>query len=159
MKTWVKFVVAALVLGVLTCGGVIGGAAWWFDANKENLRADGERAKADAEKFARQSDADGCVTEALRRLSASEGLMEEVRVKVFLSECLRRAPRRADFCAGVPDDASLVASTAWSLEFCADETGVDPQACGRLSQAILKACATKVGDAGGASEPAADPAR
>jgi hypothetical protein len=140
MKTWMKIVLAVVVLGVLTCGLAVGGAAWWFNSNKDQLKADGDRMKAEADEFARTSDADGCVSEALRRLAVNSGFMDEVRHKLFLTECLRQAPRRADFCRDVPERDSLVAAATWSVEFCANKTGVDPQACSRLSQAVVEAC-------------------
>ncbi|MCU0697353.1 MAG: hypothetical protein MUC96_12575 [Myxococcaceae bacterium] len=140
MKTWMKVVLAVLVLGVLTCGLIVGGAAWWFDSNKEQLKADGDKVKAEAADFARGTDADGCVAEALRRLAAKSGFMDEVRHRVFLGECLRQAPRRPNFCLDVPERSSLIAAAAWSVDFCADKAGVDPQACGRLTQEVLEAC-------------------
>jgi hypothetical protein len=37
-----KIVLAVLVLGVLTCGLAVGGATWWFNSNKDQLKADGD---------------------------------------------------------------------------------------------------------------------
>ncbi|MDX2015331.1 MAG: hypothetical protein SFW67_34380 [Myxococcaceae bacterium] len=148
MKTWMKIVLAVLGLGVLTCGLVVGGAVWWFNANKDQLKADGDRMKVEADAFAKTTDADGCVAEAFRRLAAKPGFMDEVRHKVFLGECLRQAPRRANFCTDVPQRSSFVAATAWSLEFCADKADLDPEACGRLSQAVLEACGSSNGAGG-----------
>lgn len=142
MKTWVKVVLAVLALGLLTCGLLVGGVAWWFDSNKDELKAQGDRMRAEAETFARTNDADACVTEAVRRLRERSSFMDEVRHKVFLSACLERAARRADFCEGVPSRQASVAAATWSLEFCNTREGVDPQACSRLSQEILEACET-----------------
>jgi hypothetical protein len=40
-----------------------------------------------------------------------------------------------------------VAGATWSVEFCANQSGVDPQACGRLSQAVVEACSPAQNDA------------
>jgi hypothetical protein len=148
LPTWVKLVLVFGALGVLTCGLIVGGAAWWFDANKASLRAAGEQQQAEARAFAQDHDADACVAESLRRLRASSGFMNEVRHRVFLSTCLHQTQRRPDFCAGVPARGSVIAATAWSLEFCGPHLDVDAEACGRLSQAVLEAC-DDVRDGGG----------
>ncbi|MBL8956901.1 MAG: hypothetical protein JNK82_39370, partial [Myxococcaceae bacterium] len=93
MPTWLMVVLGILIAGLLVCGIGAGAATWWFKKNEGALKATGERAKAEAAEFAKASDQAGCVTEALRRQKEKSGFMDEVEHRVFLSECLKVAPK------------------------------------------------------------------
>lgn len=56
MPKWLKIVVAMIGGLVLLCLVAGGGVAWWFNANKDRLRADGQRVMAEAKAFGQ-----GCV--------------------------------------------------------------------------------------------------
>ena len=140
MPKWLKILLLVMLGLVLTCGLGIGGVAWWFNANKDRLREDGKRIMVEAKAFGNTADADGCVTESLRRLDNADGFVAQAEQKVFLRACLENTLVRPDFCEGVPTMSELMKAATWSVANCNDRGAKDPQACGRLIQAVMEFC-------------------
>ena len=128
-----------LLAGGVRCGGGIGAAAWWFKKNEGAFKATGERAKADAEAFAKPSDEAGCTAEALRRQKEKSGVMEEVEHRVFFSECLKLAPKTPGFCDGAPKPDEIMKAATWARDQC-ETYDVAKESCGRMMQEVLKHC-------------------
>jgi hypothetical protein len=143
MPKWLK--VLLVVGGVLLAltAMCIGGGVYWFQSNKDQFLAVGNQAKAEGQKFGGKSDDTGCVREALSRLDAASGMMNEVRHKVFLSACLEAAGATPGFCEGVPSRDELMSSVTWALQVCGEYEAKDPQACGRLVQEVQGHCHEK----------------
>lgn len=140
MPKWLKIVLGVLATLVAICLFSGGAAAWWINANKDRLKADGQRVMAEGGKFGMETDADGCVAEALRRLEAADGFIAQAEQKVFLRACLEHTLVRPDFCAGVPTMSEFMAAATWSVANCNDRHAKDPQACGRMIQAVMEFC-------------------
>ncbi|MBM4778728.1 MAG: hypothetical protein GQE15_13575 [Archangiaceae bacterium] len=140
MPKWLKILLLVMVGLVLLCGLGVGGVAWWFNANKDRLREDGKRIMAEAKAFGSTTDADGCVKESLRRLESADGFVAQAEQKVFLRACLENTLARPDFCEGVPSMNELMKAATWSVANCNDRGAKDPQACGRLIQAVMEFC-------------------
>lgn len=140
MPKWLKVMLAVFAALVLLCGVGVGGIAWWFNANKDALRENGQRVMAEAKAFARDTDGDGCVTESLRRLEAADGFIAQAEQKIFLRSCLEHTLQRPDFCEGVPKMSDLLAGASWSVANCNDRGAREPQACSRLLQAVMEFC-------------------
>ncbi len=140
MPKWLKILLLVMLGLVLTCGLGIGGVAWWFNANKDRLREDGKRIMVEAKTFGNTTDADGCVTESLRRLDNADGFVAQAEQKVFLRACLENTLVRPDFCEAVPSMSELMKAATWSVANCNDRGAKDPQACGRLIQAVMEFC-------------------
>lgn len=140
MPKWLKILLLVMLGLVLTCGLGIGGVAWWFNANKDRLREDGKRLMVEAKTFGNTTDADGCVTESLRRLDNADGFVAQAEQKVFLRACLENTLVRPDFCEAVPSMSELMKAATWSVANCNDRGAKDPQACGRLIQAVMEFC-------------------
>jgi hypothetical protein len=121
------------------CGLGVGGIAFWFNSNKDQLKASGERVTAEARAFAKDSDSDGCVKQALVRLKANGSFLAEIEHRVFLGECLRSAPRTPGFCDEVPPMGEILKSALWAQTQCALST-VPQEACGRLMQEVMTFC-------------------
>jgi len=139
MPTWAKVVLGVLAALVLTCGLAIGAGAWWFDRNKDRLKETGQRVMQDGKDFGAHADSEACVVEALRRLDAKGGFMEQVEHKIFLEACLEAATRTPDFCVGVPPKEEIMKAAQWAVGECA-RRGHPTQECGRLVQAVQEAC-------------------
>jgi len=140
MPTWLKVVLGVLLAGLLVCGGGGAAFAFWLKSNEGKLKETGTRAKADAEAFAKTSDQSGCVSEALSRLKAKPGFMEEIEHRVFLSECLKLAPLTKGFCHDVPKQNEIMAVAVFAQQACADYDGPQ-EPCQRMMQELTKHCA------------------
>lgn len=140
MPKWLKILLLAMLGLVLLCGVGVGGVAWWFNANKDRLREDGKRLMAEAKTFGSTTDADGCVKESLRRLESADGFVAQAEQKLFLRACLENTLARPDFCEGVPSMNELMKAATWSVANCNELGAKDPQACGRLIQAVMEFC-------------------
>lgn len=140
MPKWLKILLLVMLGLVLTCGLGVGGVAWWFNANKDRLREDGKRIRVEAKAFGNSTDADGCVEESLRRLESADGFVAQAEQKVFLRACLENTLARPDFCEGVPSMNELMKAATWSVANCNERGAKDPQACGRLIQAVMEFC-------------------
>lgn len=140
MPKWLKVVLGILSVVVLLCLLSSAGAYWWFNENKDKLKGVGERAKAQGSAFAYEHDAQECVDEALRRLSARSGIVDQAEHKLFLKACLEKAKRPDAFCAGVPPRGELVQSATWAVGQCVARGRAEDQDCGRLMQAVAEAC-------------------
>ncbi len=140
MPKWLKIVLligGGLVALCLAGGGAV---AWWFNVNKGRLMAEGQRVMAEAKEFAQSTDGDGCVKEALRRLDASDGFLAQAEQKVFLRTCLVYTLHRPDFCTNVPKLSDFMTAATWSVANCNERGAKDPQACGRMIQAVMEYC-------------------
>jgi hypothetical protein len=140
MPKWLKIVLLVGVGLLVTCGLVISGAAYWFNAHKGELVEKGEKVKAEAEAFAKTSDQAGCVTEVLARLKKSSGFMDEVGHRVFLAECLKLAAETKGFCDDVPGRGEVMQGALWANARCSDYDG-PKEPCGRMMQEVVQACA------------------
>ena len=143
MPKWLKVVLLVLGALVLLCVGGSLVFAGWLNANKDELKADGDKAKTDGEAFGRSSDATSCVTEGLRRLEQERGIVKQALDHLFVEHCLLVATRPDDFCQGVPPRGEVVATATWAVEQCtARERGGD-QDCARLMHVVQKVCFPK----------------
>lgn len=140
MPKWLKIVLLIGAGLVLLCGLGVGGVAWWFNSNKDKLRADGQKIMAQAKDFGQGSDADGCLKESLRRLDADDGFIAQAEQKIFLRTCLENTLVRPDFCEGVPKMSDFMAAATWSVANCNDRGAKDPKACARHLQAVMEFC-------------------
>lgn len=143
MPKWLKVVLGILAVLVLTCGLFVAGGMYWFNSNKDKLKDLGDRAMNEGKAFGRTSDADGCVEEALKRLDAKSGLMDQVEHKVFLKACLGEAPPSAGLCDGVPRKGEIMKSATWALDECTRRKHAGNQDCGRVLQELQDACANE----------------
>lgn len=137
------WLVLLLVFGGMGLLGVavIGGAVWWFSANKDRLLAEGKESVAEAEAFATNHDQTACVDEGLRRGGTCDGFVCEVKAKVFTTTCLQRAAPTPGLCTGVPAPTEIIKTASWVIDECQRRgKRSDDQRCQRLVQAVPEAC-------------------
>jgi hypothetical protein len=142
MPKWLKIVLGVGGALVLTCGLLVSGAAYWFNAHRGELKEKGEQVKADAQAFASTTDQAGCVKEVLARLKKTSGFMDEVQHRVFLSECLRQAADSKGFCDDVPARGEVLQTALWANSRCSDYDG-PKEPCGRMMQEVVQFCARR----------------
>ena len=87
------------------------GAAWGAELREmgKQVAAEGAAAGAGASK-------DQCVQLAIKRLSQTPGIMEQVRIELFLESCLNAAQGSLAFCADAPKNDEIMATVAWRLK-------------------------------------------
>lgn len=143
MPTWAKvilIILAVIVIGVAAVG-VVGYR--WVKAHANELQADAAKMKTEAAEFARGKDANACVDETLRRLDRCDGIMCELRTKIFLTECARASNVPADFCANIPNHGQIMDTAKWAVAECARRGHQNDQRCTRVITGLQDYCATR----------------
>lgn len=140
MPKWLKVVSIILAVMILTCGLLSTGAYWWYGENKDRLKGVSERAKKEGAAFAYTSTDEGCLDEALRRLSARSSIIDQAEHKLFLKACLDKVERSLEFCRGVPPRSEIRAFAQWAVDRCAAKGKPGDQDCSRLMQSVQEAC-------------------
>lgn len=148
LPRWLKVVLGLFAALLLLCLAGAGGAWWWLDANQGRLKEVGDRAVLEGQAFADGRDAEACLDEALTRLRAENGIVEQATHRVFLKECLARASRPPGFCDGVPAKGELSAQSLltyaeWAAGRCAAKRRTQDQDCSRLMQVVQDACQSR----------------
>lgn len=143
MSKGLKVALILLAGSILLCGVIGGGVVLWFNANKETLKADGDKAKREGEEYGRANGAEACVTEALRRLDGDRGIVAQALNNIFLQHCLEVAERPAGFCEGVPAKGNIIDSATWAVSECDERGHSGDQDCGRMMQVLQKVCGGK----------------
>jgi hypothetical protein len=107
--------VALIVTGltVLVLAAMVAGGYWWWQTQGPALIADTQAAQADAARFAAGKDTSACVDEAATRAQAVGFFSIGVPVRVFLTNCLRRAKYADGFCDDVPSGLNVFKSVSW----------------------------------------------
>ncbi len=137
---WLKIVLIIFGVMILMCGLFSAGASWWYGENKDRLKGVSERAKKEGAAFAFNHHDEACLDEALRRLSARSGIIDQAEHKLFLKACLEKAERSPGFCTSVPSRSEIMASAQWAVERCAAKGKTGDQNCPRLLQSVQEAC-------------------
>lgn len=130
-------------IGLLTVVGVGLAGYWWFQANKDQLQADGLATRADATSFAMQHHKPDCVTRALQRSDACDAVMCHALAKIWLKECLRASRPAPGFCQNIPPRSELMASAQWALRRCTELQHAGDQHCGQLLGGVQEHCAAQ----------------
>ncbi len=142
MSTGIKVAIGLVLLCVLACAGLVLGGKMWFEANKDDLLAMGERAEAEGEAFGMGAAQPGCVNEAMRRVDGCGELdpLCEAEVGIFIEACLQVASPTPGFCDGVPEESSIMDSATWRLATCQNLGRGGDEACGRILGSVQKYC-------------------
>jgi hypothetical protein len=133
-----------IVLGiiVLLLGGLIGAGYWWWSSNQEVIEQQVTQAAEKAQRVAASGDSNACVDALKQQVQDCSSLTCQVGQRIFMMECLARAPLAEGFCEGVPPSDEVMRSAQWSLRQCAD-TGEGINACVQAMNAVPEFCATQ----------------
>ncbi len=115
----------------LACGGKL-----------DELKAQGDAAKAEGAAWAVGRDQAACVTEALAR-SAKESdtaITYHALNGVWLQTCLGAATPTPGLCDGVPSTDAITETVTWRLAYCEARGRGQDQSCQRLLSSIQDHC-------------------
>jgi hypothetical protein len=108
MPTWLKVVL--IVVGVFVLGGAAFGV--YLSQYGPAMLADARAAIADGAKFGVGKERPECVDEAVVRVKDAR-YAEAVKVRLFLTSCLKAAKPVAGFCDDVPAKTDSVKTASW----------------------------------------------
>jgi len=142
MPTWAKVVL--IVVSVLFLFVVVIGALGyrWAKTHAGELKDDAVKIKAEATEFARGKDANACVAETFARLDRCEGIICEVKSKLFLQACIAASAVPPDFCAPIPKRGEIIATAQWTLAECGRRGRPNDQRCTRVIGALQDYCSS-----------------
>jgi hypothetical protein len=140
MPRALKIVLVVAVALALLAAAAMGFGYWWLKAHAQELKATGEQSVAAGEAFAAGRDQSACIDEAVQRASKCDGMMCEVRNRLFLEGCLKKATLVVTLCVGVPPRSEIMQSVQWALGRCQGPDEEANQRCSRLVSAIQEYC-------------------
>ena len=140
MPTWLKVILIILaVLAALVVGaGFIGYR--WVQSHAGELKARGDKIKAEAAAFGKEKAPDACVDETFARLDRCDGLICEATTKIFLSRCVAASNVPDGFCASIPNRGEIIDSAKWALAECARRGRGNDQRCTRIIGGLQDYC-------------------
>lgn len=123
----------SLVLSLLACSGAL-----------EDMKAQGETAKAEGAAWAVGKDQGACIDEGLARAMqrGDTEFLYHATNSVWLQSCLEAASPVAGICDGVPDRGEIMPTVEWRMKLCTargyGENG--DQRCHRLMEGLQRHC-------------------
>jgi hypothetical protein len=140
MPRWLKVILIVVGSGLVLLGLGVGAVVWWLQSHREELLASGKRAENEGQAFAQGKDSNGCLHEAVARLSTTSGISQEVTLRIFLTACLKAVPHEPALCVGVPEESEIMQTVAWRVQTCKDQGKAGDDACARLMAGVQSAC-------------------
>jgi hypothetical protein len=135
--------IVLIVLGALTLlgGGCVAAIMYWVESNREEIEAIGAAATAEGESFGADTDAAGCIDEALRRGAECDGVMCEAGTSIFLRSCLHTADVPDDYCDDVPSVDSILDAVRFRTAVCEERVPKEQvKRCTRIVDSIQEYC-------------------
>jgi hypothetical protein len=111
------WVLGGLFLGTALLVG--GGIYVWQtkgDAWRAELQEMGRKVKAEGEAAGANASKDECIRLAVARMKRGTGLMDQVRVELFLETCLGVATGTIPYCKDAPKESEIMATVSWRLK-------------------------------------------
>ena len=143
MPTWLKVVLIVLALLFVLAAVVAVLGYRWVQSHAGELKADATKIKAEATEFARGKEANACIDETFARLDRCDGIICEVKTKIFLQNCIEASTVPAGFCASVPKRGEIMATAKWTLAECARRGRPNDQRCARVIPALQDYCSSR----------------
>jgi hypothetical protein len=140
MPGWLKviLIIVLILIALLVGAGFIG--YHWIKTHAPELKAQGEKVRADAVAFGTGKTPEACVDEAFARLSRCDGIVCEAMTKIFLTRCVAASNVPEGFCASIPRHTEFIASAKWAMGECARRAHSGDQRCTRVIAGLQDYC-------------------
>jgi hypothetical protein len=143
MPTWLKVILALLVVGVLCVAGLIGAGYYVWKQHGPQFVANVERGEKEGRTFGAQTDNDGCVDEGVKRFRDAAGITDFMKHGIFVRSCLEHSRETPGFCEAVPGPFEITKTIKWRKEQCERHDLSEAQQCGQLFQQVQQFCQTR----------------
>src|SRR4051794_8592083 len=139
MSKFVKILIGlalGFILLVLCAVGV--GVYWWSTRGREYIESAKQSVKEGIQ-FGANTNAPGCVREALSRHKRNSGFTAVIENRLFLTGCLKAAEPVEGFCDAVPRQTEFVKSSEWQVAQCRGN-GISDSLCPQMFTEVQKYC-------------------
>lgn len=143
MPTWLKIVLALLVVGVLCVAGLVGAGVYLWKQHGPQFVAGVEQGEREGRTFGGKTDNDGCVDEGVRRYGATTALTDYIKDGIFVRSCLEASTETPGFCDGVPGALEFSKTIQWRKDECERHHLTEAHQCGQLFQQVQQYCQTR----------------
>ena len=132
-------IAASLIVIAVGVAGI--GVFLWARHGRDLLDA-GSKQYDQGVAFARQTDEQGCLDEAISRYKANRGIGGSLGAGIFVKSCWLHSRKTPGFCAGVPRPLDVFRATRWQREQTA-KAGIDNDLGGQIFVQMRSYCAEK----------------
>lgn len=155
-----KIVLTIIAVAVVTLVLLVGGAYYWFDANKDEYQAALKESVAKGREYGSGKGQSQCVAGLMDYIKPCEGMMRCQFVSVgYIRGCMLKASDD-DFCKNLPASGDFMKTVAWSMNEC-KKYDLNKNDCQQYIQGFVQFChepgqAPAVEDSGGRNQAAGE---
>lgn len=131
-------VIVGLVLS-LGMALLIGGGAYWWSNNKDQVLGQFQEEKNAGIAFGESTDNEGCLAESLRRQDSCRTMPCHLKNNLFLFGCLKESVPTPGFCEDVPAKTEFMETVTWRVSECS-ELGREGSYCNELFGTLQRFC-------------------
>jgi hypothetical protein len=139
MSTFVKVLIAAVVLIALLVVAVVGAGVYWWSRNGKAYIENARNSVKEGAQFGIGTDNEGCVAEAVSRHNVDHSFGTVINTRLFLTGCLTTAEPVEGFCDAVPEQTAFMESARWQTEQC-KQAGLTDGLCPQMFTEVQKYC-------------------
>ena len=132
-------VIVGLVLS-LGLALVIGGGAYWWSNNKDEVLGQFLEEKNAGASFGKSTDNEGCFAESLQRHDTCRAMPCHLQNNLFLFGCLKESVPTSGFCDDVPAKAKFMETVTWRVSNCAEAGREESSYCNQLFGTMQRFC-------------------
>ena len=143
MPTWLKVVLAIVLVCVLGLAALVGGIYYVGKKYGPQFVAGVEQGKTEGRDFGKQTDNQGCVDEGVARNRKATGISDLMKSSVFVRSCLEASRPTANFCDDVPGLLEITKTVEWRKEQCEKYDMKGAPGCDQMFQQVQQYCVQK----------------
>jgi hypothetical protein len=143
VRTALKVILIIGVCIVLLVAAGVGVGIYWWKYHSQEFIAASRQAMDEGREFGRQTDNEGCVTEAVARAKREPGFSAAISRNLFLRACLEASRPVPGFCSAVPAHTEFMKTAAWQQQKCREAGLAGDTYCTQLFTQVQQFCETK----------------